>query len=314
MIKRIALAVCLVFLCNSLSISAQDSTTVEDLKEEKELKFQQYFFKALSEKSIKNYEKAIQSLEICNETLPGEISVLFEFSKNYLLLNKLYDAKLYIRKALEKEPQNIWMLSHLVTIYERERDYQLAVEAQRKLVQLNPKENIHLARLLYQSGDYEASLSIMKELENKGQLSRYLKTLMKNLESRKSNKVKKESSDLQSMICAFEEGDLSFSLLKQILDKAIKEGVSIFHQYSVKAMDLFPAQPYVYLMQGKSLQMQEKFQQAISTLENGIDFVIDNPNLEAEFCDNLANAYDRISNANKALEYRNKAKKLKALK
>ena len=90
--------------------------------------------------------------------------------------------------------------------------------------------------------------------------------------------------------------------------------IAIFYSFSEKAMDLFPAQPYVYLMQGKSLQMQEKFQKAISTLENGLDFVIDNPALEAEFCSNLAKAYDKVGNANKALEYRNKAKKLKALK
>ena len=77
MIKRIALVVCLGLLYNPFLMSAQDSIAVQDLDEEKELKFQQYFFKALSEKSIKNYQKAIENLELCNEVLPENVTVFF---------------------------------------------------------------------------------------------------------------------------------------------------------------------------------------------------------------------------------------------
>jgi len=314
MIKRIVLAVCLGLLYNPFLISAQDSTAVKDLDEEKELKFQQYFFKALSEKSIKNYQKAIENLELCNEVLPENVTVFFEFSKNYLLMNKTNDAKLYINKALEKEPQNEWMLNHLVAIYERERDYRSAVEIQQKVVAINPKGKEHLARLLYQSRDYKGALSMIKELEKENGLSRFLQTLKRNLEPNKSSVVKKESNDLKSFVANFEEGDQSFALLKKLLDKAIVEDLTILNKYSEKAIDLFPAQPYAYLMRGKSLQLQGKYQEAITLLENGIDFVIDNPSLEAEFYQTLAKAFEGQGNATKAQECWRKVKKLKAIK
>lgn len=314
MIKRIVLAVCLGLLYNPFLISAQDSTAVKDLDEEIELKFQQYFFKALSEKSIKNYQKAIENLELCNEVLPESVTVFFEFSKNYLLMNKTNDAKFYINKALEKEPQNEWMLNHLVAIYERERNYSSAVEIQQKVVAINPKGKERLVRLLYQSRDYDGALALIYELEKKNGLSRFLKTLKMNLEPKKVPTVTKESNDLKSMIASFEGGDQSFTLLKQLLERAENEDIDALNNYSKKAIDLFPAQPYAYLMRGKSLRLQSKYREAVIMLESGIDFVIDNPSLEAEFYETLAKVFEGQGNATKAQECWRKVKKLKAVK
>ena len=51
----------LLFFLISLKSYAQDSLAVAiDFTEEKELKFQQFFFTALSQKSIGNYQKAIK--------------------------------------------------------------------------------------------------------------------------------------------------------------------------------------------------------------------------------------------------------------
>jgi len=54
------------FFCTNPFFS-QDSIPIrKDLTEEKTLQFQEFFFKALSEKSIENYQKAIENLESCN--------------------------------------------------------------------------------------------------------------------------------------------------------------------------------------------------------------------------------------------------------
>ena len=61
----------LFFVLFSMPSYAQDSIALpKDLNEEKELKFQQYFFKALAEKSIRNFQKAIENLESCNQIIP----------------------------------------------------------------------------------------------------------------------------------------------------------------------------------------------------------------------------------------------------
>ena len=88
----------------------------------------------------------------------------------------------------------------------------------------------------------------------------------------------------------------------------------MFHKYAELAIDLFPAQPYAYLMRGKSLEEQKKYKDGITLLESGIDFVIDNPNLEASFYETLASLYQVSGNAAKAKEYRSKAKKMKTIK
>ena len=314
MIKRIVLVVCFGLLCAPFLLSAQDSIAVQDLEEEKQLKFQKYFFKALSEKSIKNYEKALENLEMCNEILPNDTSVFFEFSKNYFLQKKNVDAQFYINKALEKDPQNIWMLSHLVEIFKANRDYPSAIEVQKKIILQNPKKKEELVRLYYFNREYAEAISLMDELEKGPGLSRNLKSLKKSLQYRKGPALKKEVEDVKTMVANFEGGVKSFTSLKKLLETSLKEDVSVFHKYSEKAVDLFPAQPYAYMVRGKSLQIQNKLQQSIRILESGIDFVIDNPELEAQFYEIMAKAYDGLGNATKAQEFRNRAKKLKAVK
>ena len=84
----------LFFILISLNSFSQDSIPEKkDLTEEAELKFQQYFFRALSQKSIGNFLKAIENLESCNQILEENSAVFFEFSKNYLSLNKTLLAK-----------------------------------------------------------------------------------------------------------------------------------------------------------------------------------------------------------------------------
>lgn len=309
MIKRIVLVVFIGLLCNPFLVLAQDSLAVQDLNEEKELKFQNYFFKALSEKSIKNYQKAIENLEFCNELIPNNEAVYFEFSKNYFLLNQYQMAKQFVQKALDIDMGNTWMQLHLVEIHKKERDYPSAISLLKKIILKDPKKKEDLVRLYYLNRDYTQAMSLMSEIEKESGLSRNLKSLKISLAFRKGTSVQKEVEDLPGMITKFEENS-SFDMLKKLLAKANTEDVSIFHKYSEKALDLFPAQPYSYLMRGQSLQIQNKLQDALVILETGIDFVIDNPKLESSFYELMAKVHESLGNVAKAQEYRNKAKKL----
>lgn len=313
MIKRIVLIVFLGLLYNPFCIVAQDSIAIaEDIEEKKLLQFQEYFFKALSDKSINNYQKSIENLEACNEILPNNKSVYFELSKNYLLLNKTREAKVYIDKALNIESSNIWMLIHLVSIQKKERNFKEAIKTQLKIVVQNPKQRIELVRLYYFNKQYTDALSLINTLEQENGLSKNLKQLKHSLELRKGTIVKKEvTEDLSSLIANFEKNQTTFENLKNLLDFAIKSDVQTFHKYSKLGIDLFPAQPFIYLSRGKSLQMQKKPQEAIDVLESGFDFVIENPSLEIQFYNSLAKSYTRINNPTKAKEYSEKVKKIK---
>ncbi|WP_233269867.1 tetratricopeptide repeat protein [Polaribacter sp. L3A8] len=300
----------LFFMLCSFKFYAQDSIPItKDLTEEKELNFQQFFFKALSEKSIGNYQKAIENLESCNQISNENKAVYFEFSKNYLLLNKTLLAKEYIKRALEEEPNNNWMLKHLVQVYVKDRNYSEAISVQQKLVEGNLKERSYLLQLYLQQKEYKKAILLMDEMEHDNMLSSSYKKIKSNLENKESKTIvdKKTASEV-SLEEQFKEHK-SYVVLKQILI-ASKENSEVLLKYSSEGISLFPAQPFVYLMKGKALNYQKKFKIALLSLQNGIDFVIEDT-MESDFYKEMAISYKGLGNFNEEKKFIEKSKKIK---
>jgi len=295
----------------SLFSNAQDSIPAnEDLSEEAELKFQQFFFKALSEKAIGNYQKALENLENCNQLQPNDVAVFFEFSKNHLFLENTLLAKEYIQRALQKDVDNIWMLTHLVKIYQQEKNLDAAIETQQKIVAQNPKARAFLVRLYLYNRQYEEAIALMNVLENENVLSASLKSLKVSLEKRQKPKFKeKELTDITSLINQF-QNEKSYKILEQIL-KIYEENYTELLNYAEEGVTLFPAQPYVYLMKGKALNYQKNHKEALSVLESGIDFVLEDK-MEADFYLEMAKAYKGLGNLIEENKYQQKADKLKS--
>jgi predicted Zn-dependent protease len=295
----------------SIFINAQDSIPAnQDLSEEAELKFQQFFFKALSEKAIGNYQKALENLENCNQLLENDVAVFFEFSKNHLLLKNTLLAKEYIERALQQDVDNVWMLKHLVKIYQQENNLEAAIKTQQKIVALNPNERAFLVRLYLYNRQYKEAISLMNVLEDENLLSSNLKSLKASLEKRKKPEIKaKKLSDITSLITQFET-EKSYTILEQIL-RISEENSAQLLKFSEEGVLLFPAQPFVYLMKGKALNYQKNHKEALSVLENGFDFVIDDK-MEASFYLEMAKAYKGLGNLIEENKYQQKADKLKS--
>jgi len=301
----------LFFILFSLKTVSQDSIPEQkDLTEEAELKFQQYFFKALSQKSIGNYSKAIENLEDCNQILQENTAVFFEFSKNYLALNKTLLAKEYINRALVKKPDNIWMLKHLVEIYVKERNYSKAIDVQQKVIAQNPKEKEYLVRLFLYNREYKKAVDLMNALEKDKALSTSLKMLKQSLEARKNIGVKTESPNDVSTLKKSFENEKSYKTLEKIL-KLSNDNINDLLKYSKLGIELYPSQSFVYLINGKALNMQKEYKNALLILQNGIDFVIED-NMEIDFYKEIAKAYKGLGNIDQENKYIKKAKQLKS--
>ena len=313
MIKRIGLFVCLVLLFNPFSSLSQENTDQSsNLSEEKEIKFQEYFFKSLSNKSIRNYQKAIQNLEVCDKLSPRNKTIYFEFSKNYLFLNQTLQARQFIEKALEQDSSNIWMLLHFVSILKKDRNYEEAIKVQLKIIELDPYYRESLIYLYHLNSQSDKAISLLYLLEQEKGLHQKLERLKEKLElSVKPVKLKNDYKDLDKLISDFNENKPSFSMLKQILEIAELNDSEILDNYSKLAVTLFPAQPFSYLSRAKFLHKKQQFDEAIAILEIGLDFVIENPTLEAQFYSTLAKLYSSLGNKGKAFEFENKIKKLK---
>lgn len=174
----------LIFFClkHNFCFAQNNTVALIELNEKKELKFQNFYFKALSQKIIGNYKKAISNLESCNRIKPGETSVFFELSKNYYALKKYFLAKEYINKGLNNEPENIWMLNHLVSILKKEKDFSKAIKAQKKIALIKPKHHVELVELYLLNNDTKNALLLLKKLERDQILPFRLNKLKQSLE------------------------------------------------------------------------------------------------------------------------------------
>jgi predicted Zn-dependent protease len=305
--RRIVYLILVGFLYNPFIGFSQDSIPIaSNLKEESYLKFQNHFFKALAQKSIYNYRLAIRSLEKCNELKPNDIAVLFELSKNYLMLKKFIEAEEFAKQVLVIDPSNYWVLEHLSKLYMASRNIKKAIIVHEKIAKQNPKEKEKLVYLYYQNNQLNKAKELLAELEKQQQLTAGLRVFKNRFIKKNIAQKVVEIKKLPQLIQEFETNK-SFGSLYKILTLSAKTDTNVLLSYSQRGLELFPAQAFVYLMNAKALNQQRDFNKAIEQLTNGIDFVIDNNTLEADFYDEIAKSYNGLGNSKEAIKNKNKA-------
>ena len=77
-----------------------------------------------------------------------------------------------------------------------------------------------------------------------------------------------------------------------------------------ETLETYPAQPILYLVNGVALNHLNNPKEAINTLETGIDYVIDNIKMEADFFKQLSIAYKLDNNITKSQAFSKKAEQL----
>ena len=76
---------------------------------------------------------------------------------------------------------------------------------------------------------------------------------------------------------------------------------------SNQALELYPAQPIFYLLNGVANNKLKQPKQAIESLETGLDYIIDDPKMEADFYTQLSTAYKLNNNISKSETFAKKA-------
>ncbi|UMB59777.1 hypothetical protein MHL31_11900 [Lutibacter sp. A80] len=283
------------------------------------LKFQEYFFEALKETSTNNYSKAIESLEKCNLIDSENMAVDFEFSKNYLLLKKYYEAEIYINRALTKEPKNSYLLKHKVAILKAQNNYTDAVEIQKELVKIKPFYTDELVLLYIQNKEFKKAEDLITEIENKALTTLKVKRLKTYLINRKKLVEQRDritenfpkSTDIESLKASYKKNQ-NFKTLLQILSYELEHNhFEMLEADSKNALELYPTQPVLYQLNGYALNKLKKYNEAIDVLTIGIDFVIDNNEMEVNFYNQLIISYQGLNNTKEVLKYKQKIDRLK---
>ncbi|SDG73799.1 Tetratricopeptide repeat-containing protein [Winogradskyella thalassocola] len=112
---------------------------------------------------------------------------------------------------------------------------------------------------------------------------------------------------------ALKQSPNDFKLIKDVLllQLDLKDYNAVVTD-SERALELYPAQPILYLVNAVANNNLGAPKKAIDNLEMGLDFLIDNPSMEADFYSELSIAYKTLNNISKSETFAKKAKALKA--
>lgn len=283
----------------------------EMLIEQQNINFQTFFFEALQQKSIGNFDKAVFALEACNDIDKDNVAVLFELSKNYASLIKYTEAEYYVLKGLEKDPLNLYMLRHLKDIKTRQNDYAGAIKVQKRIVAIKPEEEADLVILFIKSGEIEMATDLLRKLDDNDKLPEGLEALKESLLQEDgpieplSERIIEETPKRQvdrlkeAYTLNKEYGNLEALLTRQYKTKQFLDLL----KDSEEGLSLFPAQPFLYLMNGRALNGLRRYEDAMNILEEGLDYIIEDDNMKASFFKELSLSYKAMGDNKKASEY-----------
>ncbi|WP_141384357.1 tetratricopeptide repeat protein [Flavobacterium flevense] len=159
--KVVSLLIMLVLLCNSALSWAQ--TEPEEIKLE-DNKFKDYFFEALKQKAIENYDKAIVSLESCLKIEPNNATIYHELGKNYFAQKDYKNAYSSFEKASTLDPANKWFLIGMYDVDYATKDYVDGVKVINKLILFDPAFKEDLTSLYMNTGEFDKALELINEL------------------------------------------------------------------------------------------------------------------------------------------------------
>ena len=255
-----------------------------------------------------------------------------------------------LETAIEDNPEEEQNYLNLIYVYSDEGREEEAFETAQELLEYSPGSSLaHLAlykfylnkdqpeqamqsmQMVFKSEEIDAAskykvlndflLFVNQNPEWEGELME-VSQMLSNLENepslyRKLGEYYLKSDNKADALRYFEMGlkedPANFEMIKNTLilriDMERFEGAS---ELAAEAKDIFPAQPIFYLLNGVALNKLKNYSEAVEILTFGLDFLIENPRMEADFYQQIAVSYAGMEDKERANEY--KAKAIKILK
>ncbi|EGV43060.1 tetratricopeptide repeat protein [Bizionia argentinensis JUB59] len=145
-------------------INQDDLGDFEDLQ-------QDYFFEALKQKGIENFDRAAEALLKCIDLDKSKSVYHFELGKNYNRLKNFGAAEKALKQAVKMESDNEWYLDELYDVYAQQDDYDKAIKVLKQLVEHHPDYKEDLATLYVKTKDYKNALKVLDEMDDELGLS-----------------------------------------------------------------------------------------------------------------------------------------------
>ena len=230
--KHIAFFVFLLFSFGNQLFAQQNP---EDIALE-ENKTEDYFFEALAQRGIENYDKAIVAIQKCLEKEPKNPAFLYELGKNQLDAKDYVAAEITFKSAVEIDNKQRWYWNGLYDVYYQTKNFEKAIEVVQKLIEFDPNMREDLVSLYMNTDQKEKALYLLKEMEASSHLTKTMEFYKLKLESSKEFASPKKETlekgikehpkyeqnyiDLISLYLSFNQEEKAFEVAR-VLEKEI---------------------------------------------------------------------------------------------
>jgi tetratricopeptide (TPR) repeat protein len=256
----------------------------------------------------------IENLESRVENNPNKesnyLALIFRYSEN----NEKEKAFETAKELLKTNPNSQLVHLALYKFYLDNNDTDKAIASMKTVVQSTQIKPEAKAKVLadfvnfvktnpqYEADLLEATTMVTQEDNEKSLLEMGQYYLSKN----------DKQKALEYFQKAFTQDGNNFSVLKNILLLQIDlQDYKQAEKGSADALEKYPSQPLLYLINGVAHNNLNEPNKAIDALEIGLDYIIDDTKMEANFYNQLSQAYTLLNNTEKAKTFSEKAQKLK---
>jgi tetratricopeptide (TPR) repeat protein len=201
-----------------------------------ENKTEDYFFEALAQRGIENYDKAIVAIQKCLEKEPKNPAFLYELGKNQLDAKDYVAAEITFKSAVEIDNKQRWFWNGLYDVYYETKNFDKAIGVVQKLIEFDPNMREDLVSLYMNTDQKEKALYLLKEMEASSHLTKTMEFYKLKLESSKEFASPKKETlekgikehpkyeqnyiDLISLYLSFNQEEKAFEVAR-VLEKEI---------------------------------------------------------------------------------------------
>ena len=296
---------------------------------------------------VKQYDQALEQLDELDGVW-GESDIRNALrAQIYRATGNTEGAIENLEQKIDSNPKNEKEHLSLIFLYSEQGNTEKAFEAARNLLKTNPKSQlVHLAlyKFYLDSGNTSEALKSMNIVFASDQIDTESKYRVLGDFIQFVNQNPKYEADLEAAAILFSEengGKVYEKLGDYFSAKANKEqalhfyekGIALsldnykllkntllfqleFEKYtdaaelSNKGLEIFPAQPLLYLLNGVANNGLENSDEAIESLETGLDFILDDLQMQFDFYNQLNLSYNKKGDIKKAKIYSEKASQI----
>lgn len=299
-----------------------DAARVYDELLKKDPENQQFLYtKAIMLASANKYDEAIKTFKALEQETGINEQISVEIQELYLLNGQVDKAFQEIEKLISHNPSESRYYGLLADLYQSQGDSINALKNYNKILELDPESGfVHfsLANFYLENNQVEKSFEETKkgfssknvELQTKLQLYMMLASnreqskltdekeleliqilidnhpgeyLVYTIQADNFLRNNKLAEAREAMLKALDLEKNDYMIWERLLfiDNDLQDWQGLY-EHTTNAIELFPNQPNVYLLKSVACIQLEKYDETIAVIDEGLDFVVDNPALKGQ--------------------------------